>query len=150
MAVIRKPPGLNPYCMPNPSPNHSTHGTKARTYRLKVKRSRLGEVSNRSGVPCRRQPWPFWFKRMIYAPEDGKPQIRYPAYPSIFCARPERCISCVQHGLEGDLNNDTQRTERKEGSAEERGVLVAEYAQVIRERDRESRHRLGETVMMQG
>ena len=50
--------------------------------------------------------------------------------------------------LEGDLGNDTQRTERKEGSAEERGVLAAEYAQVIRERDRESHHRLGETAML--
>jgi hypothetical protein len=134
MAVIRKPPGLNPYRMPNPSPNHSTHGSKARTYWLKVKRSRLGEVSNRSGVPCHRQSWPFWFKRMIYAPGDGMPQIRYPAYPSIFCARPERCISCVQHllqrieilrpcysiiqhGLEGDLNNDTQRTKSAIGRA---------------------------------
>src|SRR5271170_4580337 len=102
---------------------------------------------------------------MIHAPEHGMPQIRYPAYPGIFCARPERCISCVQHlsqlieilhpchsiiqhGLEGDLDNNTQRTERKEGSAEERGILAAEYTQVIRERDRESRHRLGETAMM--
>jgi hypothetical protein len=151
MAVIRKPSGLKPYCMPNPSPNPSTHDSKARTYWLKVKRLRLGQVSNRSGVPRRR----------------GMPQIRYPAYPGIFCARPECCISYVQHllqrmeilrpcysiiqrGLEGDLDNNAQRTERKEGSAEKRRVLVAEHAQVIQERDRESRHQLGETAMAQG
>lgn len=40
--------------------------------------------------------------------------------------------SKVQHGLGGDPDNSTQRTERKEASAEERGVLVAEHTQVIR------------------
>jgi hypothetical protein len=39
--------------------------------------------------------------------------------------------------LEGDHDNNTQRTERKEGSAEERGVLVAEYVpfEIMIERD---------------
>jgi hypothetical protein len=60
------------------------------------------------------------------------------------------CYSIIQRGLEGDLDNNAQRTERKEGSAEKRRVLVAEHAQVIQERDRESRHQLGETAMAQG
>lgn len=128
---------------------------------------RLGKASNRSGIPRHRQRWPFWFKRVINAPEDGMPQIRYPVYPGIFCACPERCIprvqhllqwieilrprySITQHGLEGDLDKNIQRTERKEGKAEERSIPAAEYAQAIRERDRESRHRLEETTMMQG